>query len=691
MSVHQSDRIRNVVLVGHGGSGKTTVAEALLARAGAVGRPGRVDDGTSLLCAEPEEVRRRCSLTLAFAPFEWKASDGNTYSITLMDAPGYPDFVGEVDAALAVADLVVFVVSAVEGVEVQTEMLWRRVAARGLPCMVFVNKEDKDRADFGRVVSQLGALLGKGFVPLELPLGEAGTLHGVVDLLSEQALEYEPGGSHHNEPLAAADVDGERRAHDSLLDEIVMGDEEQMEHYLAGEVPAVSDLERVLAREVLERAEFPVLVGSAVTGVGLDRLADFICELGPSPCDRPVELMAGDGTATVPADPRGPAVVHVFKTITDAFVGQLSVFKVLSGCVTPDDHLVNSRSGANERLHALFVLRGKERVPVERLVAGEIGAVAKLSATRVGDVLAPKGLPVRAHPTAVREPQYGVAIVPRTQPDDDKLASSLERLLAEDPFLQLDRHDETRQTVLRGTGETHVTVAIERLARKFDVNVDTVPVRVAYRETISRAGEAVGKVKKQSGGHGQFAIVNLKVAALDRGNGCEFRNSTVGGAIPRQYIPAIEKGVHEVVASGGVFGFPVVDVLTDCYDGRYHAVDSSEMAFSTAAAQAFRDALATAGPVVLEPVSQLRVTVPIAYEGDIMGDISARRGRVQGTEAAENGEHEIVALVPASELTRYAVDLRSMTGGRGRFTVQHDHYEVLPPHLVEAARATRSR
>ena len=691
MSVHQSERIRNVVLVGHGGSGKTTVAEALLARAGAVGRPGRVDDGTSLLCAEPEEVKRRCSLTLAFAPFDWKASDGNTYTINLIDSPGYPDFVGEVDAALAVADLAVFVVSAVEGVEVQTEMLWRRVAASGLPCMVFVNKEDKDRADFAGVLAQLGAVLGKGFVPLELPLGEASALHGVVDLLSEQALEYEPGGGHRNEPVPPDALDGERRAHDSLVDEIVMGDEEQMEHYLAGDMPSVPDLERVLAREVLERVEFPVMVGSAVTGVGLDRLADFICELGPSPVDRPVEVAAGDGTATVEADAKGPAVAHVFKTIADPFVGQLSVFKVLSGRIVPDDHLVNSRNGTNERLHALFVLRGKERLPVEQLVAGEIGAVAKLASTRAGDTLAPKGLPVRVSRETIVDPQYGVAIVPRTQPDDDKLASSLERLIAEDPFLRVERLDETRQTVLRGTGETHVTVAIERLARKFDVNVDTVPVRVAYRETITRPGEAVGKVKKQSGGHGQFAIVNLKVAARDRGTGFEFRNTTVGGTIPRQYIPAIEKGIHEVLGVGGVFGFPVVDVDADCHDGRYHAVDSSEMAFATAAAQAFKDALASAGPIVLEPVSQLRVTVPIAYEGDIMGDISARRGRVQGTDAADNGEHEIVALVPASELSRYAVDLRSMTSGRGKFTVQHDHYEMLPPHLVDAARATLNR
>lgn len=691
MSDHQTEQIRNVVLVGHGGAGKTSLAETLLARAGAVARPGRVDDGTSLLCDEPEEVKRRCSLSLAIAPLPWKATDGTTYTINLIDSPGYPDFVGEVEAALSVADLAVFVVSAVEGVEVQTELLWRRVAALRLPRMVFVNKEDKDRADFAGVLEQLRAAFGDGFVPLELPLGEAAGLHGVVDLLSEQALEYEPGGVHHNGPVPSEALEVERPAHDSLLDEIVSGDDDQLERYLAGEVLSVVDLERVLSHEVLDCAAFPVLLGSALTGVGVDRLADFICELGPSPADRPVEVEAGDGMVAVQADPEGRPLAYVFKTIADPFVGQLSLFKVLSGRIVTDEHLLNSRSGTQERLHSLFTLRGKEQTHLDELVAGDIGAVAKLSGTRAGDTLAPKGLPVRMPDRASTSPQHAVAIVPRTQSDDDKLASSLERLLAEDPTLRVDRLDETRQTVLRGLGETHVAVAIERLARKFGVAVDTAAVKVAYRETITRDGEAVGKVKKQSGGHGQFAIVNLKVSPLPRGSGFEFRNTTVGGSIPRQYIPAVEKGIHEVLSSGGVFGFPVVDVLAECFDGRYHAVDSSEMAFSTAAAQGFKDALAGAGAVVLEPISQLRVTVPIAYEGDIMGDISARRGRVQGTDAADHGEHEIIALVPTSELVRYAVDLRSMTSGRGQFTVRPDHHEVLPPHLVDRAKATLTR
>jgi elongation factor G len=683
VSGHRTELIRNVVLVGHGGAGKTTLADALLARAGAVSRPGRVDDGTSVLCSEPEEVKRRCSLSLALAPFRWTATDGRTYTVNLIDTPGYPDFVGEVDAALSVADLAVFVVSAVEGPEVQTELLWRRVAAMGMPRMVFVNKVDKDRADFARVLQQLRASFGHGFAVLELPLGEAAGLHGLVDLLSEEALEYEPSGGHHNAPVPGDALDVERPAHETLLDEIVAGDDEQLEHYLAGEVPSVADLERVLAGEVLRCEAFPVMLGSAATGVGVDRFADFVCELGPSPADRAVHVEAGGDLVRVEADPAGRPLAYVFKTISDPFVGQLSLFKVLSGRIATDEHLVNTRSGTDERMHSMFELRGREQTHLDALCAGDIGVVAKLTTSRAGDTLAPKGLPVRMPGRDHASPQHAVAIVPRTQADDDKLASCLERLLAEDPVLRVDRDPETRQTVLRGVGDTHVTVAIERLARKFGINVDVADVQVAYRETITKRGEAIGKVKKQSGGHGQFAIVDLRVEPLGRGEGHQFRNTTVGGVIPRQYIPAIEKGVNEVLVAGGVFGFPVVDVSVECYDGRYHAVDSSEMAFSTAAAQGFKDALAAAGPVVLEPVSRLRVTVPVAYEGDVMGDIGARRGRVQGTDAAEHGEHEIVALVPTSELMRYAVDLRSITSGRGRFSAHHDRYEVLPPHLVE--------
>jgi elongation factor G len=682
-----TDKIRNVAIVGHSGCGKTTLAEALLLRAGVLARAGRVEDGTTVCDTEPEEAKRSMSLSLALAPFEWKASDGETYKVNLIDTPGYADFAGDVDAALAVADLAVLVVSAVDGVEVGTELAWGKCAQRGIPRLVFVNKEDKPRADFRAVVDHLRARFGSGFVSLELPLGEEEKFHGVADVLTDQGFEYEPDGQHHSEPIPADVADEEHRLHDELVEEIVAGDDEQLERYLSGEVPSASELERTLAHEVLECAEFPVLVGSATAGIGVDRLADFICELGPSPADRPTQVTAGTGTAAmeveVTADASGKPLGYVFKTVADQFVGQVSLFKVLSGTVAIDDRLVNTATGTEERLHALFHMRGRDHLPTNRVVAGDLAAVAKLTATPTGSTLAPKDSPVRVAPSTSAAPSFGLALKPITQSDDDKLSGALQRLIAEDPALVVERNDETGQTVLRGAGDTHLAVALERLARKFGVNVETEDVRVPYRETITGSAEAEGKIKKQSGGHGQFAVANLRVSPKGRGEGAEFVNSIVGGAIPKQYIPAVQRGVEEAMASGGVHGFPVVDVRVECYDGKYHSVDSSDMAFRTAAAHGLREALQKAGAAVLEPVSLLNVVVPAGYQGDVLGDLNARRGRVNGTSVLDNGNHEIVALVPAAEIQRYAVELRSMTGGRGTFSAQHDHYELLPPHLTD--------
>jgi elongation factor G len=678
-----TDKIRNVVIVGHSGSGKTTLAEALLLRSGVLARAGRVEDGTTVCDTEPEELKRTMSLSLAVAPFEWQATDGETYKVNLLDAPGYADFVGDLDAALSVADLAVLVVSAVDGVEVGTESAWAKCVAAGIPRMVFINKEDKPRADFHRVLDQLRATFGTGFVPLELPLGEEDRLHGIADVLSDQGFEYEPDGRHHAEPIPADVVDEEHRLHDELVEEIVAGDDDQLERYLSGEVPTTVELERTLAHEVLDQLEFPVLCGSALTGVGVDRLADFICELGPSPADRPTTVTAGDGgvTVEVPADKGAKPLAYVFKTVADQFVGQVSLFKVLSGTVAVDERLVSSSSGVEERMHGLFHLRGKDHLTTDRIVAGDIGAVAKLGDTATGATLAPKDSPVRAAPPTTTVPVFGLALRPVTQADDDKLSAALQRLLTEDPCLAVDRNEETGQTVLRGCGDTHVAVALERLARKFGVNVDTEDVRVPYRETILGSAEAEGKVKKQSGGHGQFAVANLRVSPRGRGDGTEFVNSVVGGTIPKQYIPAVQRGVEETMATGGVHGFPVVDVKVECYDGKFHSVDSSDMAFRTAASQGLKEALQKAGSAVLEPVSLLTVVVPEGHQGDVLGDLNSRRGRVSGTTSRGDGHHEIVALVPAAEIQRYAVELRSMTGGRGTFSAVHDHYDILPSHL----------
>ncbi len=685
MNSPSTDKIRNVAIVGHSGSGKTTLAEALLLRSGVLARAGRVEDGTTVCDTEPEELKRTMSLSLAVAPFEWRASDGETYKVNLLDAPGYADFAGDLDAALSVADLAILVVSAVDGIEVGTESAWARCVAAGIPRMVFINKEDKQRADFHRVLDQLRSTFGTGFVPLELPLGEEEALHGIVDVLTDQGFEYEPDGRHHTETIPADVADEEHRLHDELVEEIVSGDDDQLERYLSGDVPSTAELERTLAHELLDQLEFPVLCGSALTGVGIDRLADFICELGPSPADRPTTVMAGSGdggvTVEVPADKGAKPLAYVFKTVADQFVGQVSLFKVLSGTVAVDERLVSSSSGVEERMHGLFHLRGKDHLTTDRIVAGDIGAVAKLGDTATGATLAPKDSPVRVAVPPAPTPVFGLALKPVTQADDDKLSAALQRLLTEDPCLAVDRNEETGQTVLRGCGDTHVSVALERLARKFGVNVETEDVRVPYLETIIGTAEAEGKVKKQSGGHGQFAVASLRVSPRPRGDGAEFVNSIVGGTIPKQYIPAVQRGVEETMATGGVHGFPVVDVRVECYDGKFHSVDSSDMAFRAAASQGLKEALQRAGSAVLEPVSLLTVVVPEGHQGDVLGDLNARRGRVSGTTSLGDGQHEIVALVPAAEIQRYAVELRSMTGGRGTFSAVHDHYDILPSHL----------
>ncbi len=680
MQFFSSEKIRNVVLVGHGGAGKTTLAEALLHRAGAITRLGRVEDGTTVCDHDPEEQRRGLSLSLSIAPFEWKG-----HKVNLVDTPGYADFVGDVTAALGVVDLAVFVVSAVDGVEVQTEAIWRIAARLGVPRMIFINKLDRERASFEQTLEQLRERLGAGVAPLELPIGDEAAFRGIADLLTDTAHVY-VGGVPHTEAIPDDMATLEHQVRDNLVEGIVVAEDALLERYLEGDMPSVSELEHALTLGIEAATVFPVVCGSATGEVGIDRLADFLVEIGPPPADRPTRVLAGDAEVDVPADPGAEPLAFVFKTIADPFVGQLSLFKVLSGTIRNDDHLVNSRSGSDERLHGLFVVRGREHEPVELLAAGDLGGVAKLAGTTTGDTLAPRGKPVVVPQIEQPSAVLGMAVVPKTQADDDKLTTAIHRLQEEDPALVVERDEETHQTILRGTGETHLAIALEKLERKFGVGVTTETERVRYRETITQAAEAEGRHKKQSGGHGQFAVATIRVEPLERGAGFEFVDKIVGGAISRSYIPAVQRGVEETMASGGVNGHPVVDVRVTLLDGKEHSVDSSEMAFRVAGRLAFRQAMALAGPVVLEPITRLDVTVPSDQLGDVMGDLNARRGRVQGTEPGEPGEQVIYAVVPQSELLRYAVELRSLTGGRGRFRAEHDHYDVMPSHLVDAIR-----
>jgi len=660
-----TSKIRNVALVGHGGAGKTTLTEALLFCSGAINRMGRVEDGNTVSDFDPEEQRRHISLSMALAPFE---IDG--YKVNLVDTPGYADFVGDVAAALRAVDLAVFVVSAVEGVEVQTEIAWRMAEDLGLPRAIFVNKLDRERASFDRTLDQLKERFGAGVAPLELPIGEESEFRGVIDLLDDVAITYDDATGRSSEGAIPDDMAVEEHSvHDALVEGIVVADDDLMERYLGDETIDKKELAGALAKGIADASVFPVLCGSAAKLIGVDRLARFVVEEGPEP-------RVGEGdTAAV-----------VFKTVVDPYVGRVNLFRVLQGTVKHDDTLVNGRTVADERLHQLTTMRGKEQEPVEEVPAGDLAAVAKLADTSTGDILGARGAKVDVEPFAVPEPVLAFAIKPKSKGDEDKLANALHRLQDEDPALRIERNPETHQTLLQGMGETHLSITLERLQRKFGVEVDTEDVKVPYRETITSTAEAEGKYKKQTGGHGQFGVAFLRVEPLERGGGFEFVDQIVGGAIPRQFIPAVEKGVRETMDQGGVFGYPVVDVKVTCFDGKFHPVDSSEMSFKMAGSIGFKDAMAKAGPILLEPISELVVTAPETNQGDIMGDLNSKRGRIQGSASVGNGEVEITALVPTSEVLRYAIDLRSLTGGRGRFTRNDSHYDPVPAHLADKIR-----
>jgi elongation factor G len=660
--VYPSGKIRNVALVGHGGSGKTSLTEALLFVVGAIPRLGRVEDGNTVSDFDPEEARRAISVSMAIAPFE---HDG--HKVNLVDTPGYADFIGDVAAALRVADLAVFVVSAVEGVEVQTEMAWRMADQAKIPRAVFVNKLDRERASFPRTLDDLKAKFGAGVAPLELPVGEEGSFRGVVDLLTDIAVTYDGEGGKGTEGSIPDEMEGEEHTvHDALVEGIVVADDDLMERYLDDESIDVKELEQALAKGIAEASVFPVLCGSATKLIGVDRLAAFITHEGPTPD-------AEDGQP----------VAFVFKTIVDPYVGRVNLFKVLQGTIKTDATLVNGRNGSDERLHQLSVMRGKEQEQTAEVSPGDIAAVAKLGDTTTGDVLGARGADFSVEPFEPPRPVLPTAIRPKSKADEDKLATALHRLLDDDPALRLERNSETKQTLLWGLGETHLSIALEKLHRKLGVDVETDDVKVAYRETITGTAEAEGKYKKQTGGHGQFGVAFVRVEPQERGEGFEFVDQIVGGAIPRQFIPAVEKGVAEAMENGGTFGYPVVDVKVTCYDGKYHSVDSSEMSFKMAGSLGFKEAMAKANPILLEPISELVVTAPEQYQGDLMGDLNSKRGRILGSAAVGNGEFEIVAQVPTSEVLQYSNNLRSITGGRGRFELRHDHYDPVPSHLLD--------
>lgn len=679
MKTFSGEKIRNVVLLGHQGAGKTTLAEGLLYLSGTINRVGSVTGGNTVCDFEPEEIKKTISVSLSIAPFEWKG-----HKINLMDAPGYADFIGEAQAALRVADAAVLVISAVDGLQVQHEVLWRMARNAGVPRLVFVNKLDRERADFHAVLNSLKTL-GKGFAPVDLPLGEENDFRGIVDVLTEKAYSYEDAKATESEmppDLASEAAD----LHTQIVESVAENDDELIVKYLEGEELTADEVAKGLHSGVCERNVFPVLVGSASKLIGLDRLADLMVEMGPSPVEIGTSIGTEPGTST-PTEraisPDAPVSAFVFKTVSDPYVGRVSLFKVLSGVMRPDTTVHNVSTGVDERIAHVFVPRGKEQISVSEITAGDIGAVAKLSDTHSGNTLADKAHPIEYEPLEPVDRVIAKAIAPKTKGDEDKLMTGLSKIQEDDPALMVERNPETHQTLLWGTGDAHLDVALERLSRKYGVEVDELELRIPYRETISGKGKGTGRHVKQSGGHGQYAICHLEVEPLPQGAGFEYEDKIFGGAVPNQFIPSVAKGVEKTMAEGAVAGYPVVDVKVTLVDGKYHPVDSSDMAFQVAGSLGFREAVKDAGVVLLEPIMDMEILAPDNYLGDIMGDLNSKRGKIQGTEAVAGGRQLVKAQAPMAEVTRYAIDLRSMTGGQGTFRATFSHYEQVPAHLAD--------
>ena len=668
MQTYPTERIRNVALVGSSGAGKTMLAEAMLFRAGLLDRMGGIETQNTVCDHEPEERDAGSSQVLTLASFEW-----NDHKINLLDTPGSFDFAGEQWAAMAVADLLVLVVDATAGVDHTITDAWRRATEAGIPRLFFVNKLDREHVSFDGVLEQLTDTFDSGVAPLELPISEGPGFCGVADLLSDDAWLYE-GGAITETPIPDGMAERVAEVREALIEGIVVADDDLLERYLEGDMPSTEELEATMGLGVADASVFPVVCGSATVPIGVDRLCNYICGIGPSPRRaRPMRDTAGEPVALATD---GPPALLVFKTTVDPYLGTVSVFKLATGALSADTVLTNSRTGDGERVRTLFMLRGASSEPVSELAAGDIGAAAKLADTATGDTLGDGSVELAAPPKP--EPMLSFAVVPRSKADEEKLSVALRRMCGEDPSLRVSRPTETRQTLLSGLGDMHLRTSLKRIERKFNVGVDIEDLRIPFRETITAKAAAEGKHKKQTGGHGQFGIAHVRIEPLPRGSGFEFADEISGGVIPRQYIPAVEAGIREAMESGGRHGYPVVDLRATVYDGKHHSVDSSEMSFKMAGRLAFNAAMSEARPVVLEPVSAVDVRVPGECLGDVIGDLSSRRAIVQGTDTGNYGIQHVRALVPESELVRYAIDLRSITGGRGAFTATHDHYAVLP-------------
>ncbi|MGA2326788.1 MAG: elongation factor G [Bryobacteraceae bacterium] len=691
MKVYEGKDIRNVGLIGHGHSGKTSLAAAVLYTSGATNRLTRVDEGNTLTDFDDDEIQRKVTISTALAFVEWKKS-----KINLLDTPGFNIFINDTRAALAAADSALVVVDGVSGVEVQTEKVWEFAEHHKLPTALVVNKLDRERASFERVLENIRENFGRTAVPIQLPIGSERDFAGVIDLVEMKAFTYESDGSGKGKEgeIPASLAEAAQAAHEALVEMVAESSDPLMEEYLdKGSLEPEQMLEG-LRLAVRERKLFPVLCAGALHNVGSDLILNFIVDNFPAPVERPaVTGKAGDQEVTRAISDSEPVSAFVFKTVADPFAGRVSYFKVCSGVVKNDANLQNTRSGASERLAHVGCLMGKTIQPVTELRSGDIGAVAKLKETLTGDTLCDKGSAIEYPAVALPEPSIAYAIEAKSRQDEDRVGNAIQRILEEDQALRFYRDPQTKEFLLAGSGQQHVEVIVSRLRKRYNVDVALKSPKIPYRETIRGTADVQGRHKKQTGGHGQFGDCWIKMEPLPRGAKFEFVNDIFGGSIPRNYIPAVEKGIIEAAEKGYLAGYPVVDFRATLYDGSYHDVDSSELSFKLAARKAFKAAMEQARPALLEPIMNVEIQAPVEYAGDLMGDLNSRRGRISGMDT-RGGTQIVRAQVPMAEMLNYQNDLTSMTQGRGSFSMEASHYDFVPQlqsdKVIAAAKAAKA-
>ncbi|MEW6676069.1 MAG: elongation factor G [Nitrospirota bacterium] len=677
------DKIRNVAVIAHGGAGKTTLVEAMLFDSGSIDRFGNVEDGTTTTDYEPEEIVRKITITSSLAFCNW-----NGYRINLIDTPGFINFIEDARGCLRAVDGAIVIVSAISGVKAETEKIWKYACEYEVPRIVFINKMDKDTADFSRAIGELEKSFETEAIPLQIPIGAGASFVGIVDLIKVKAYKFNNGKAEEfNIPSdISSEAEGYRK---KLVEKIAESDDVLLERYLEGGELTYDEIIKGIREGSLTRRFIPVTCGSAIKNIAVQQLLDSVLLCLPSPSEMhrisPIKGRNPKDGKEVERKPvkTEPLSAYVFKTIADPYAGRLSMFRVYSGILKADSNVLNATRDVKERIGQVFYLVGKKQVPAQAIGPGEIGVVAKLKETYTGDTLSEEHHPIVFERVKFADPIISYAIAPKSKGDEEKVSVGLSRILEEDSTLRFQRDDETKEMLLSGMGQVHLEVTLERLKRKFGVEVVMKTPKIPYRETIKTSAKAQGKYKKQSGGRGQYGDCYIEVEPLPRGGGFEFIDKIVGGVIPRQYIPAVEKGIVEAMQEGVIAGYPIVDLRITLYDGSYHSVDSSEMAFKIAGSMAIKKAVQDARPVLLEPIMKVEVITPDDTLGAVIGDLNSKRGRVQGVEPQAGGNQKIMAIVPMAEMLTYANQLHSLTSGRGLYSMEFSHYEEVPGHLIQ--------